>query len=98
MDWVFATLFLLKTKLLHRQQTQAVSSGHMRRTVDKLPIQPILHPCGVFILIIDDAFLFLKERDDPFRLLVVVTSAIKQLLIRADVLVFAGIVTVKVCG
>jgi len=51
----------------------------MHRTVDKFAIQPILHPRGVLVIIIDVAFSFFKQgivhlafgcRNNQFELLI----------------------------
>jgi hypothetical protein len=67
----------------------------MRGTVDKFTIQPVLSPCGEFVVIIDCTLLLYKQRIVHFAF----GRRYKRhytILISADVLVFAGIVTVKV--
>lgn len=66
----------------------------MRGTVDKLSIQPILNPCGEFIVIIDCTLTLFKQRVIHFAF-----GCCYQhytILMSADVLVLAGIVTVNV--
>ena len=67
----------------------------MRRTVDKLPIQPVFNPCGELIVIIYYAFPLFKQRVIHFAF----GSGYKchyAILMIAEVSVAAGNCTVKV--
>jgi len=65
----------------------------MRGTVDKFSVQPVLNPCGVFIVIIDCTFPLFKQRIVHFAFGCGYWHY--TILMSADVLVFAGIVTVN---
>ena len=61
----------------------------MDRSVDELPFQPILNPCGKFVVIIDCAFPLFKQRFVHFAFC---GGNQFELLISALLAVLAGIV------
>jgi hypothetical protein len=95
-DWVFAMIYpLSKRSCFTATKDGCFFQGHMGRAVNKLTFQPILNPSGEFIVIVHGSLSLFKQ-----RFVHVAFGCGYQchytILMSADVLVFAGIVTVKV--
>jgi hypothetical protein len=95
-DWVFAMIYpLSKRSCFAATKDGDFFQGYMGRAVDKFSIQPVFHPCGEFVVIIDCTFPLFKQG------LVHVAFGCGYkchyaILMSADVLVLAGIATVNV--
>jgi hypothetical protein len=61
-DWVFAMIFSLKRSCLATSKHGWLFQSYMRGTVDKFFVQPVLNPCGEFVVIIDCTLSLYKQR------------------------------------
>jgi hypothetical protein len=54
--------FSLKRSCSAASKCWGLFQSYMRGTMDKFPVQPVLNPCGKFIVIIDCTFPLFKQR------------------------------------